>query len=67
MNRSETLLNKRKKFVKLMINEPQKASKQLLEEAKALENCKNINDAIFALSQIFCVSEATITKDLYGH
>jgi hypothetical protein len=66
MNRNETLLNKRKRFVKLASESPQKASELLEQEALALRKCKNTNDLIFALSQIFCVSEATITKDLYA-
>lgn len=66
MNRNESLLTKRKKFVKLANENPQKASELLQQEALALNKCKNTSDVLFALSQIFCVSEATITKDLYG-
>jgi len=66
MNRDTFLKQKRTKFVQLTDTNPQKAASELRELADALANCKKTNDKIFALSQIFCVSESTIEKDLYA-
>ena len=66
MNRNEFLKQKRTKFVQLADVDIEKASKELAEMAVALTNCKKTSDKIFALSQIFCVSESTIEKDLYA-
>lgn len=66
MNRDLQLKNRRKKFVKLADADINKASDELFEIAKALKNCSRTSDKIFALSQIFCVSESTIEKDLYS-
>jgi hypothetical protein len=55
---------KRSKFVRTAIQDPGKAARELTEMAKGLENCKNTSDIIFALCEIFCVSERTIFRDL---
>ena len=67
MNRNDLLKERRAKFIQLTDSDPIKASIELREMAAALANCKKTNDKIFALSQIFCVSESTIEKDLYGN
>jgi hypothetical protein len=66
MNRDNFLKQKRTKFVQLTDTNPQKAALELHEMATALGNCKKMSDKIFALSQIFCVSESTIEKEFYG-
>lgn len=65
MQRNPELVKKRAMFVKLTIESPEKAVKELHELANALLNCKHTEDKLFALSQIFCVSEQTVEKDLY--
>lgn len=66
MNQNPYLKNKRASFIKLVIKDTNKASNKLIEEAQAMKNCKTKQDKIFALSQIFCVSESTIEKNLYS-
>lgn len=67
MNRNSTLKSKRAKFIKLTDINPKEAAKELSEVADALGRCTSHRDKIFALSQIFCVSESTIENDLYGN
>lgn len=63
MNRCDKVLV-RKKIVKESIEDPKKGADRLRVLADALENCKGINDTVYALSEIFCVSEKTILRDL---
>ena len=53
MKRSKTKLEKRKEFVKLAINHPEKAAEKLRGQARGLANCKKTSDVIYALSEIF--------------
>lgn len=64
MKRNKKLQKNRINFVKLAINDKKKAAKELKELAKGLENTKNVSDTIYALTQIFGVSERTILRDL---
>lgn len=64
MERNKTLREKRASFAKLAINNKSKAAKELREQGYALGYAKNNSDIIYALSQIFCVSERTIMRDL---
>ena len=65
MNRNPELRKKRKDFARLAISNPESAANELHELASSLKKCKKHQDILFALSQIFCVSESTIEKDLY--
>lgn len=56
--------SKRAKFVQMAIQDPERAAKELRYMAEGLGNCKNTSDIIFALEEIFCVSERTIFRDL---
>ena len=64
MKRNKKLKKLRIIFVKLSVNNPKEGGKRLRELAKALENTKNITDTVYALTQIFGVSEKTIMRDL---
>jgi len=64
MKRNTELKEKRGEFVKLAVNDKRKASKKLASMAESLRHTKNYSDLFFALSQIFCVSERTILRDL---
>ena len=66
MNRDLQLKNKRKKIIKLAIDNPKLAINQINDEVQALSNCNTKMDLIFALSQFFCISESTVEKDYYG-
>jgi len=57
---------KRKEFVKRIIDNPIKGAKELRDLATGLENCKNTYDVIFALSEMLFLSERTIRNDLNG-
>ncbi len=61
---TEELKNKRAKFVQLAVKDKSKAAKDLREIAYALGYARKKSDVIYALSQIFCVSEKTIKRDL---
>ena len=62
--RSKKLIKKRAYFVKLAMNDKSKAARELREIAYSLGYAKTKPDIIYALSQIFCVSERTIKRDL---
>ena len=64
MIRNKELMSIRVEFVKLAIKDPKKAAKNLNELAEGLGNTKSMNDTVFALTQIFGVSEKTIMRDL---
>lgn len=64
MIRDKKLQKKRKRFVKLAANDPRKAARHLRDLSFSLGETKTHKDVIFALSQIFCVSEKTIMRDL---
>lgn len=56
----------REKLVQLAFKDNKEAADQIRCLADGLENCKNTSDIIFALTEIFCVSEATVFRDLKG-
>ncbi len=64
MLRNQKLRQKRINFIKLAVKDKKKAAKQLRLMAKGLENTKNFSDTIYALTQIFGISERTIFRDL---
>jgi hypothetical protein len=64
MKRNEKLRMIRINFVKLAIQDPKKAGEKLMLMGKGLKNTNNCSDVIFALTQIFGVSEKTIFRDL---
>lgn len=66
MNRNPYLKGKRKKFIKLCDTDIKAAAKELREQAEALEKLDRTRDKVFALSQIFFISESTVEKDLYS-
>ncbi len=61
---TEELKKKRAKFVQLAIKDKSKAAKDLREIAYGLGYARKKSDVIYALSQIFCVSESTIRRDI---
>lgn len=64
MKRNKELLNIRVSLVKTAINNPKEAAKKLHELAEGLSNTKTASDTVFALSNIFGVSERTILRDI---
>jgi len=63
MNRGEQKIN-RVKFVQMAIKNNKKAAYELKLMAIGLQECRNTNQTITALSDIFGVSKATIMRDL---
>ena len=57
-------IEQRRKFCKLALRDSKKAADELRGMAKGLENCRNTSDIVFALANIFCVSERTVLNDL---
>ena len=57
-------IEQRSKFCKLALTDKKKAADQLRDLASGLENCRNTSDTIYALCNIFAVSEDTISRDL---
>ncbi|KKU30860.1 MAG: hypothetical protein UX45_C0033G0009 [Candidatus Uhrbacteria bacterium GW2011_GWF2_46_218] len=53
----------RQKFCKLALMDQKKAACELRDLALGLENCKNTQDVVEALKNIFAVSERTIFND----
>jgi hypothetical protein len=64
MNREIEKKNNRVRFVNVAINDPKKAATKLRQMANGLSNCENTSDVIYALSEIFAVSERTILRDI---
>jgi len=54
----------RKELVEIALKSPKVAADQLRAMADGLEQCKNTSDIVFALSEIYGVSERTIFRDL---
>jgi len=57
-------IKKRSEFCQLALRDNKEAAKELHSMAKGLENCRNTSDVIFALQNVFAVSERTIFNDL---
>lgn len=64
MAKRDKYIEQRQKFAKLALNDNKKAAEQLRGMAKGLENCRNTSDVIYALMNIFCISERTVFNDL---
>lgn len=64
MKRNKDLRLNRIKLVQVAFNDPKKGAKILEDLAKGLANTKTAKDTVFALSQIFGVSEKTILRDI---
>jgi len=64
MNKNSKLLKQRVDFNQTAITDPKKAANKLRSLAYSLEKTKNTSDVIFALSQIFCISERTVMRDI---
>ena len=56
--------DKRKEFVQEVINEPEKALKELEEKIKSAKHCRNSSDRIYFLSELLFLSTRTIERDL---
>lgn len=52
------------RFVKIAMHNSGVAAKELRDLADALEQCNTKEDKVFALSEIFGVTERTILRDL---
>lgn len=63
MIKSNSQLEQRQKFVKEAIDNPKLAANELKSMAIGLENCKNSQDVIYALTQILYISDQTIMND----
>lgn len=64
MRRDIELKKIRIRFVQKAVNNPKEAEKELIQIAKGLGNTKNMSDTVYALTQIFGVSQKTIMRDL---
>lgn len=64
MNKSDKQLKRRAKFVQKAIKSPKSAARELRDISFSLGETKNTTDTIYALSELFCVSETTILRDL---
>lgn len=56
--------DKRIRFVQLAITDKKKAADELRAIADGLENTKKTVDTIYALSQLFSISDRTIWRDI---
>ena len=63
MNKIKSQIESRKKFVKLSIDEPRKASIILVEMAGRLEIAKRANEKVKIISEILHLSHRTIYRD----
>ena len=63
MNKIKDQIISRKAFIKLSIDDPQTASKQLIEKANKLAKSQKASEAIKALSEILYLSHMTIYRD----
>lgn len=64
MIRNKKLIKTRVAFNQAAITDPKAAAIRLRSIADSLEETRNFSDTIYALSQLFCVSERTIIRDL---
>lgn len=56
-------LKARQRFCKLALSDQRLAAVELRDLALGLENCKNTQDVVEALKNIFAISERTIFRD----
>lgn len=64
MAKREKYIEQRQRFAKLALTDSKKAADELRGMAKGLENCRNTSDVVYALMNIFCISERTVFNDL---
>lgn len=64
MAKREKYIEQRQRFCKLALKDQGKAAGELRSLANGLENCRNTSDIVYALQNIFAVSERTIFNDL---
>ena len=64
MNKIESQLKDRKEFVKLSVDDPQKASKLLIVQAEALKDTRDLGGTIEVLSRLLYLSKQTIYQDI---
>jgi hypothetical protein len=57
-------IKQRSQFCKLALKDSKQAASRLRDMAAGLENCRTTSDTIYALCNIFAVSERTIFNDL---
>lgn len=57
-------ISQRSEFCKLALNDKKKAAARLRDMATGLENCRTTSDTIYALCNIFAVSERTVIRDV---
>jgi hypothetical protein len=62
--KSEEVANKRIAFIKMCINEPEKAASFMKWHAEKLVDCKYTSQRIALLSHFLFLSERTIERDL---
>ncbi len=63
MYKSEEQKNIRKEFIKLSIDDPQKASEILIEKAEQLANTDKSHQVVKILSEILFLNHCTIYRD----
>lgn len=54
---------KRKEFIELAINSPEKAAKILSANARKLKQCRSVSKTTDILSRILFISDRTIFRD----
>ena len=64
MNKIKSQIQSRKAFVKLSIDDPQKASKLLIVQAEALKDTRDLGGTIEVLSRLLYLSKQTIYQDI---
>ena len=64
MNKIKSQIQSRKAFVKLSIDDPQKASKLLIEHAEQLKDTRDLGGTIEVLSRLLYLSKQTIYQDI---
>lgn len=63
MNKDKKQTNSRKEFIKLSIDQPEEASKILIEKAERLATVKRSHEAVKVLSELLFLSHKTIYLD----
>jgi len=60
MNKNKSQTNSRKEFIKLSIEQPEEASKIIIEKAERLASAKRVHETVKILSEILYISHQTI-------
>ena len=64
MNKNKFHIQSRKEFVKLSIDNPEKASKLLNRQAEQLKDSRDLGGTIEVLSRLLYLSKQTIYQDI---